>query len=178
MLLTVFTPTYNRAHTLGRTYESLCRQTCRDFVWLIVDDGSSDGTDRLVASWQAEERIPITYVRQENQGMHGAHNTAYRHITTELNTCIDSDDWMPDDAVERIVACWREHGSERVAGIVGLDATADGAIIGTGSRAHHAARVLRTRRQWRQEARLSHRRHPGLPRVPPLRGRAICGAGL
>ena len=42
--LTVFTPTYNRKHTLPRTYESLCRQTCSDFEWLVIDDGSSDGT--------------------------------------------------------------------------------------------------------------------------------------
>ena len=48
-LLTIFTPAYNRAHTLGRTYESLCRQTCKDFCWLIVDDGSTDGTADLVA---------------------------------------------------------------------------------------------------------------------------------
>lgn len=52
--LTVFTPTYNRAHTLSRTYQSLCRQECKDFVWLVVDDGSTDGTADLVRSWQQE----------------------------------------------------------------------------------------------------------------------------
>lgn len=129
--LTIFTPTYNRAHTLGRTYESLCRQSCRDFEWLIVDDGSQDGTPELVEGWIAQGRIPIRCIRQQNQGMHGAHNTAYRHIATELNTCIDSDDYMPDDAVERIVAFWREHGSERYAGLVGLDCDPRGRVIGT-----------------------------------------------
>lgn len=129
--LTVFTPSYNRAHTLGRTYESLLRQTCRDFEWLVIDDGSTDNTRKLVEGWITENRIPIRYIRQENQGMHGAHNTAYRNITTKLNTCIDSDDYLPDDAVEKIVAFWKKHGSDKYAGIIGLDQTEDGKIIGT-----------------------------------------------
>ena len=69
--LTIFTPAYNRAHTIGRTYESLCRQTCKDFEWLIVDDGSTDNTRQLVEEWIAENKIPIRYIFQENQGMHG-----------------------------------------------------------------------------------------------------------
>lgn len=129
--LTVFTPAYNRAHTIGRTYESLCRQTCKDFEWLVIDDGSTDNTRELVEGWIADAKIPIRYIWQENQGMHGAHNTAYRNIHTELNTCIDSDDWMPDDAVEKIITFWKKQGSNKYAGVVGLDQTADGKIIGT-----------------------------------------------
>ena len=128
--LTIFTPAYNRAHTLGRTYESLCRQTCKDFEWLIVDDGSKDETRQLVEGWIHENLIPIRYIYQDNQGMHGAHNTAYRNIHTELNTCIDSDDFMPDDAVENIVNFWKKYGSEKYAGIVGLDQTEEKQIIG------------------------------------------------
>lgn len=129
--LTVFTPAFNRAHTLGRTYESLCRQTCKDFEWLVIDDGSTDGTRQLVEQWMSKDSgFPIRYIYQENQGMHGAHNTAYANITTELNTCIDSDDYMPDDAVEKIIRFWKEHGSDKVAGIVGLDVTADMKVIG------------------------------------------------
>lgn len=130
-ILTIFTPAYNRAHTLPRTYESLCRQTCKDFEWLIVDDGSSDGTKPLVEGWIQEKKIPIRYIYQENQGMHGAHNTAYRNISTELNTCIDSDDYMPDDAIEKIVSFWKEKGSDKYAGIIGLDADVNGNLIGT-----------------------------------------------
>ena len=130
LTLTIFTPAYNRAHTIGRTYESLCRQTCKDFEWLVIDDGSTDNTRQLVEGWIAENKIPIRYIYQENQGMHGAHNTAYKNIHTELNTCIDSDDWMPDDAVEKIISLWKKNGSNRVAGIIGLDATADGQILG------------------------------------------------
>lgn len=129
--LTIFTPAYNRAQTLGRTYESLLRQTCDDFEWLIVDDGSKDSTKELVEGWMQEGKISIRYIYQENQGMHGAHNTAYRNIDTELNTCIDSDDYMPDDAVETIVNFWKAHGSDKYAGIIGLDRTENGNIIGT-----------------------------------------------
>lgn len=130
-IITIFSPTYNRAHTIGRTYESLCRQTCKDFEWLVIDDGSTDNTKDLVQSWINENKISIRYIYQDNQGMHGAHNTAYRNITTELNTCIDSDDYMPDDAVERIVTLWKEKGSTKYAGIIGLDQDVQGHIIGT-----------------------------------------------
>ena len=131
MTLTIFTPAYNRAHTIDRTYESLCRQTCKDFEWLVIDDGSTDNTRQLVEKWIEENKISIRYIYQDNQGMHGAHNTAYKNINTELNTCIDSDDWMPDDAVEKIVTFWKKYGSDKVAGIIGLDATKEGKVIGT-----------------------------------------------
>lgn len=129
--LTIFTPTYNRAYCLPQCYESLCCQTCKDFTWLIIDDGSNDNTAELVKGWQKEDKIPIRYFYQENQGMHGAHNAAYRLIDTELNTCIDSDDYMPDDAVEKIVKFWKEHGSNEVAGIIAMDVDFDGKLIGT-----------------------------------------------
>lgn len=129
--LTIFTPAYNRAHTLGRTYESLCRQTCKDFEWLIIDDGSTDNTKDLVQSWIKENIIPIHYIYQKNQGMHGAHNTAYHNVATELNTCIDSDDYMPDNAVENILTLWKEKGGKQYAGIIGLDQDVQGNIIGT-----------------------------------------------
>ena len=129
--LTVFTPAYNRAHTITRTYESLCRQTSKDFEWLVIDDGSTDNTRELVEKWIEEDKIPIRYIYQQNQGMHGAHNTAYKNIDTELNTCIDSDDYMPDDAVEKICSFWEKHGSDRYAGIIGLDVTESSKVIGT-----------------------------------------------
>ena len=80
----------------------MIRQTSKDFIWLIIDDGSTDNTKELVDGWIKENKIEIRYYWQENQGMHGAHNTAYELIDTELNVCIDSDDYMPDDAVEKI----------------------------------------------------------------------------
>lgn len=131
--LTVFTPAYNRAHTLPRTYESLCRQNCKDFIWLIVDDGSQDNTVELVRLWQARDNgFEIRYIYKENGGMHTAHNTAYEHIDTELNTCIDSDDKLAPDAVEKILRKWDQVKDQGYAGIIGLDADFDGKIIGKG----------------------------------------------
>lgn len=131
IILTVFTPTYNRAHTLKRTYESLCKQSCKDFIWLVVDDGSSDGTKYLVNKWQGEESgFKIQYIYKQNGGMHTAHNTAYANINTLLCTCIDSDDAMADGAVEKIIKKWNEVKNNGYAGIVGLDADFDGKVIG------------------------------------------------
>ncbi len=123
--LTVFTPTYNRAHTLVRLYRSLCSQTCRDFDWLVVDDGSTDGTRDLVQSFIAEGCIPIRYIFKENGGLYTGYNTAYAEIQTELNVCIDSDDMMPPDAVQTILETWRLKGSDGYAGIIGLDSHLD-----------------------------------------------------
>lgn len=128
--ITVFTTTYNRAYTLHKVYESLKRQTSKDFCWLIIDDGSKDNTKELVSDWGRENAIPIKYVYQENKGMLGGHNTAYDHIDTELNVCIDSDDYMPDNAIERILKLWDQNKEESVAGLVGLDAYESGEIIG------------------------------------------------
>jgi len=107
--LTVFTPTFNRKHTLCRTYYSLCAQTNTDFEWLVIDDGSEDGTKEIVLSWISEEKIPIRYIWKENGGLHTGYNTAYANIETELCVCIDSDDFMPEDAVDKILALWKLH---------------------------------------------------------------------
>lgn len=128
--LTVFTPTFNRAYCLGELYNSLLRQQNKDFIWLIIDDGSSDGTDQLVASWQNEGKIQIQYHYKPNGGMHTAHNAAYELLETELNMCIDSDDYLTDDAVAKILAFWSQNKAENVGAIYALDATKDGMILG------------------------------------------------
>ncbi len=131
--LTVFTPAYNRAHTLFRTYESLCRQSCKDFIWMVVDDGSTDNTTELIREWQQRDNgFEIRYLYKENGGMHTAHNTAYANIDTELNVCIDSDDAMGDDAVRKILEKWAEIQDKGYAGIIGLDADFNGNVIGKG----------------------------------------------
>lgn len=131
-ILTIFTPTYNRAYILKRCYEGLKNQTCKDFEWLIIDDGSTDNTKEMVEDWINENKdFTIRYIFQENQGMHGAHNTAYQNINTELNVCIDSDDYMVEDAVKKICDFWNENKSEQIAGIVGLDAYKNKEIIGS-----------------------------------------------
>ena len=156
--VTVFTPTYNRKHTIVRTYESLCGQSCDDFDWLIIDDGSTDGTREWVEGlgekildlgarfdWMGRvadgedenhfvirtEMFAIEYVYKPNGGLYTGYNVAYATIQTELCVCIDSDDYMPDDAVEKILNCWNDRGSEKYAGLIGLDVTEDGRVIGT-----------------------------------------------
>lgn len=131
-MLTVFTPAYNRAYTIHKCYESLKRQTCKDFEWLIIDDGSTDNTKELVDKWMKEKNdFKIRYIYQKNQGMHGAHNTAYENINTELNVCIDSDDYMPDNAVEKIKEAWEKvRGNKKISGLAGLDAYENNEIIG------------------------------------------------
>lgn len=129
--ITVFTPTFNRAYCLHKCYESLINQSSKDFIWLIVDDGSTDNTKKLVETWVSENVIPIEYIYQENLGMHGAHNTAYKNITTLLNVCIDSDDYLVPDAIEVILNFWEKNKDKKFAGIVGLDINQGGEVIGS-----------------------------------------------
>jgi len=130
-LLTVFTPTYNRAHTLHKCYESLIKQTSKDFIWLIIDDGSNDETKDLVKKWiNSNDDFKIKYIYKENGGMHTAHNIAYENSNTELTMCLDSDDYLADDAVEIISNNWVEFGDDCYAGLVGLDSFIDGSIVG------------------------------------------------
>ena len=129
--LTVFTSTYNRANTLKRTYESLKRQTDKDFEWLIVDDGSTDDTKGIVIPWIDEKNgFSIRYIWKENGGFHTGYNTAIANMDSVLAVCIDSDDYMPDDAVEIIHHFWLARGGNQYAGIVGLDYTINGDLIG------------------------------------------------
>lgn len=129
--ITVFTPAYNRAYSLHLCYESLCRQNNKNFIWLIVDDGSTDNTRELVEKWGKNQNgFEIKYVYKKNGGMHTAHNTAYEIIDTELNVCIDSDDYLAEDAIEKILTFWNQYGSKKYAGIIGLDATFDNQVIG------------------------------------------------
>lgn len=131
--ITVFTPAYNRAHTIGRTYESLLKQSNKDFKWLIVDDGSVDNTKELVDEWlKRDNGFEIQYIYKENGGMHTAHNVAYENIDTELNICIDSDDCLADDAINLIINKWNEVKDQGYAGIIGLDSDLEGNIIGKG----------------------------------------------
>lgn len=138
-IITVFTPTYNRAHCLRRCYESLKKQKNKQFQWLIIDDGSTDGTEALVKQWQLEDNnFSILYYWKENGGKYTAYNKAVELIDTELWICIDSDDWLEDNAIETILSFWNKNGKIveqtdkkiRYAGIVGLDADKNGQLLG------------------------------------------------
>ena len=130
-ILTVFTPAYNRADLLTRCYESMCKQTNKNFIWMIVDDGSTDNTREISESWVKNTKdFQVIYIYKENGGLHTAYNTAIANIDTELCVCIDSDDFMPNNAVGMILDFWKKNGSDKYAGIVGLDFDMDGNVIG------------------------------------------------
>lgn len=131
MLITVFTPTYNRAHLLGRLYESLCAQRFTDFEWLIVDDGSTDGTASLVQSFIAKRRIDIKYLSQRNGGKHRAINHGVGQAKGELFFIVDSDDYLPADSLQSIATEYAKCDSS-MGGVAGLDATDGGKVIGSG----------------------------------------------
>jgi len=103
---TVFTPTYNRKETLHRTYNSLMSQSCKDFEWVIVDDGSTDGTETLVGNWQKESWFPIRYFYQANGGKHRAFNRGVREAQGYQFLCLDSDDSCTPEALETFRKCW------------------------------------------------------------------------
>lgn len=100
--LTIFTPTYNREKLLSDLWHSLCRQRNKNFIWLIIDDGSIDHTHELINSWQAISDFKIRYIYQANSGKHVAHNSAVELCTTPLFMCVDSDDILTEDAVSLI----------------------------------------------------------------------------
>ena len=102
-LLTIFTPTFNRGYVLKNLYKSLVHQTDLRFEWIIIDDGSSDDTYDLVNRWILENKISIKYIYQKNMGKSYAHNVAVQKCTTLLFTCVDSDDYLTENAVEVIL---------------------------------------------------------------------------
>ena len=129
--LTIFTPTFNRIELLKRGYEALKKQTSKDFIWMIIDDGSIDNTKEVVKRWSLENPgFKIEYYYKENGGLYTAYNYAIEKAETELMVCIDSDDFMPENAVEIIIDFWKKNGNKSFAGIVGLDYYLNGNVIG------------------------------------------------
>jgi glycosyltransferase involved in cell wall biosynthesis len=129
--LTVFTPTYQRRDTLHRVYESLTTQSLPPdlFEWVVVDDGSTDGTGSLVAEWAAESPFEVRYVWQENGGKHRAWNRGISEARGELFACLDSDDECTPTALERIVAAWTDAQAD-AAGVMARCRTPRGSLVG------------------------------------------------
>ncbi len=119
---TVFTPSYNRANTLPRAYASLAAQTCRDFEWLIIDDGSRDKTAQLVRGWQAEAAFPIRYIWQPNAGKHAAINHGVQEAQGALFCFLDSDNAYLPVTLERFAFHWEAIPSERHEAFTGVSA--------------------------------------------------------
>ncbi len=130
-LVTVFTPTYNRKNLLGRLYDSLLRQTCKDFLWMVIDDGSNDGTKEYIEALQKNTtEFRVEYYYKENGGLHTGYNLAISKLNTELCLCCDSDDWLSDDCIELVNKEWQKNKKENCAGIIGLDFFPNGKVVG------------------------------------------------
>lgn len=118
-LLSIVTPTYNRAELLERCYRSLVEQTCYDFEWIIVDDGSKDNTKEVVQSFiERNNTFPITYVWKENGGKHTALNASHLYIHGEYILILDSDDRLTPDAVETVLEEWGTYKKNTEIGIL------------------------------------------------------------
>lgn len=121
--VTIVTPTYNRADRLPMLFDSLCKQSCKDFEWLCIDDGSSDDTEKVISQFirqnsQNEFSFPIKYIYKKNGGKHSALNIAFKETQSELLFIVDSDDVLTNDAVASIVSDWnRIDDKENICGI-------------------------------------------------------------
>jgi glycosyltransferase involved in cell wall biosynthesis len=130
---TVFTPTYNRAHTIARVYDSLKSQTFRDFEWIVIDDGSTDDTAEIIRKWQNEANFPIIYHYQANSGKHIAINRGRELARGELFLPIDSDDGFLPTSIESMLKWWEaipESEREGFTGVVTLCQYENGTICG------------------------------------------------
>lgn len=133
-MVTVFTPVYNRVNTLERLYSSLCRQTYKDFEWLIVNDGSTDSTGEVLANIKSKDHFfNIVVIEKENGGKHTAINRGIKEAKGELFFIADSDDLLPDDSLQIITQEFEKiRNDDSFSGICGLDQDFSGKIIGTG----------------------------------------------
>ena len=128
-MITIMTPTYNRAYVLPRLYDSLCQQTRQDFEWLVIDDGSTDGTAELIFDYRVKSDFSINYYYKENGGKHRAINEGVVHATGDWIIIVDSDDLLTGDAVAKLYDVMNHIGSEFV-GMCFRRTTLSGHIIG------------------------------------------------
>lgn len=130
-MITVFTPSYNRAYRLPALYASLQKQTCMDFEWILVDDGSQDNTRELVSGWLQEKNpFPIRYFYKENGGKHTAVNLGVEKANSDWFFIVDSDDHVTEDAVEKIHEWVQGVDSPMIAAVSGTKIFPDGKTIG------------------------------------------------
>ena len=131
MMITVLTPTFNRGGRLQSLWDSLQKQTVKDFEWLVVDDGSTDGTKDLITQLQEKSDFPIRYIYKSNGGKHTALNVGIQTICSELIFIVDSDDCVTDDAVESILKIHKKYRSQNnICGYAFLRAFPDGKVNG------------------------------------------------
>ncbi|PLC44197.1 glycosyltransferase family 2 protein [Ralstonia pickettii] len=129
-MITIVTPTFNRASTLPRLYESLLKQTHQDFEWVVVDDGSSDATSELIKNWQQAKAIRVQYIYQRNAGKHIALNTGVTHAQGDIIFIVDSDDAITEDAVRQISDKFSESDHAKLSGLCFRKVKFDGTLVG------------------------------------------------
>ncbi|KXB84906.1 glycosyltransferase, group 2 family protein [Prevotella sp. DNF00663] len=135
MIITIFTPTYNRGALLERLYDSLCQQDYHNLEWLIVDDGSTDNTETVISNIKDKGRppFPIRYYRKENGGKHTAINLGVKEAKGELFFIADSDDFLAHDALLLLEEQWKKiEWNKNFAGLCGLDTYVNRDRIGSG----------------------------------------------
>ncbi len=128
-LISIVTPTYNRANTLPALFRSLQDQCSKNFEWLIVDDGSTDETRDVVASFSPSD-FSIRYIVKENGGKHTALNVAFQKVEAELTFIVDSDDVLTADATETIAKDWNLCHKKNLCGISYLRGYSEDKAIG------------------------------------------------
>ena len=111
-IITVLTPTYNRVDKLKKLFDSLLLQEHQNFVWLIIDDGSTDNTNEIVQSWSSDSNFKIIYYKKNNGGKHTALNYAYQFIETPLTFIVDSDDILTSNAIPTIEQVYSKYKNE------------------------------------------------------------------
>lgn len=109
MFLTIITPVYNRAYTIEKLYNSLLKQECRDFVWLVIDDGSTDNIEEVINTYIREGTINIKYIKKENGGKHTAVNKALEYVNSDLTIIVDSDDYLTSNSIETIKTYYQKY---------------------------------------------------------------------
>ena len=134
-MITVFTPTYNRGYIIQQLYDSLILQSYKNFEWLVIDDGSTDDTEELFKSFIAERKIKIHYSKVKNGGKHRAINKGLELARGNFFFIVDSDDYLPSNALERVSFFTKQIESEdALAGVSGLRIYPDGRKVGGAQR--------------------------------------------
>ena len=101
--ISVIVPCHNSAAFVGHTLASLQAQTFTDWEAILIDDGSTDGTQGVVASWTERDKR-IRLITQTNQGLAKARNVGILEARGKFIHFLDSDDWMLDDAYSNMAA--------------------------------------------------------------------------
>ena len=133
-MVSIIVPCYNGQKFITRCFNSILNQSYKQIEVILVNDGSTDKSEEIISEYKnkfIEQGMKFNYIYKENGGMHTAHNVAYENIYTELNMCIDSDDYLVDNAIERITEFWNQKKDEKYGGIIALDIHKDGSNVGT-----------------------------------------------